>query len=267
MRPAVAALLLSTGLPLLPWGPEGHRLAAAASLSSLPPGLRSWYAGREPELLLAALEPDLWKDQDPSEVGRHRIYSETYGGAARVPLTTAEARSQVGAWAFEQSGQLPWVIAERYALLVKAFWSRRLEAVVTASGWLCHYVADAQVPLHTTRNRNGKLTGQKGVHRRWEIDLLRQGVENLPDPRLAVAPADLPRAVSSWVVESHALVQTLLAADSATPRHGLRGTASAEEGPWHEQKAVAERQLRRSGERTGDLLLAAWVEAGRPSPR
>ncbi len=267
MKPSVTALLLATGLPLLSWGPEGHRLAAEASLSTLPPGLQSWYAGREPEFLLAALEPDLWKDQDPAEVGRHRIYSETYGGAAQVPLTAAKARSQVSAWAFEQSGQLPWVVAERYALLVKAFQSRRPEAVVTASGWLGHYVADAQVPLHTTRNRNGKLTGQKGVHRRWEIDLLRQGVESLPDLRLAAVPADLPRAVSSWVVESHALVPALLAADSATPRQGFRRSPSAEEGPWHEQKAVAERQLRRSAERTGDLLLAAWVEAGRPSPR
>jgi hypothetical protein len=265
VRSATATLLLATGLPLLPWGPEGHRMAAEGSLRTLPPGLRSWYAERKPAFLRAALEPDLWKDQDPAETGRHRIYSETYGGAARVPLTAAEARSQVGAWAFEQSGQLPWVIAERYALLVKAFQSGRPDAVVAASGWLCHYVADAQVPLHTTQNRNGKLTAQKGVHQRWEIGLLRQGVENLPNPRLAVAPADLPGAVSSWVVESHALVPALLAADSATPRHGLQGTP-AEEGPWHGQKAVVEQQLRRSAERTGDLLLAAWVEAGRPSP-
>jgi len=262
-----AFLLLATGLPLLPWGSKGHRMAAEGSLRTLPPALRSWYADREPAFLQAALEPDLWKDQDPAEAGRHRICCESYGGAARLPQTAAEARSQVGAWAFEQSGQLPWAIAERYARLVEAFRSQRPEAVVAASGWLCHYVADAQVPLHTTRNRNGKLTAQKGVHRRWEVDLLRQGPESLSGLRSAAAPDAVPRAVVQWVAESHALVPALLAADRAPSQPARPDAKAPEADPWREQQAVVEQQLRRSAERTGDLLLAAWVEAGRPPLR
>ena len=36
---------------------------------------------------------------------------------------------------------------------------------------LGHYVADAHVPLHTSLNYNGQLTGQKGIHAFWESRL------------------------------------------------------------------------------------------------
>ena len=34
-----------------------------------------------------------------------------------------------------------------------------------------HYVADAHVPLHAVLNYNGQLTGQTGIHNRWEDEL------------------------------------------------------------------------------------------------
>ncbi len=36
---------------------------------------------------------------------------------------------------------------------------------------LCHYVADGHQPQHVTLNYNGQLTGQKGVHFRYEITM------------------------------------------------------------------------------------------------
>ncbi len=257
---------LFLALPLLAWGNKGHRLAAAASLQTLPPELGGWYAGGEAVFTAAALEPDLWKKDDPTEVGRHRIYCEAYGGADKVPLLAAAAKDQMGAWVFASNGQLPWVIAERYRLLVVAFKSGDRRLVVSASGWLCHYIADAQVPLHTTRNRNGKQTGQKGIHHRWETDLVNQEVTLITGLRQAAAPASLPKAVSSWLQESHALVPALLAADQTASRKADGNSDAYQQAFWSLQKETLEGQLRRSAERTGDLLLAAWYEAGKPRP-
>lgn len=259
-------LLMTLALPLAGWGPKGHRLAASASLETLPPELRTWFADQEAALIQAALEPDLWKRDDPAEVGRHRIFCETYGGAARVPSPASLAREQVGAWAFEGSGQLPWVIQERFCQLVSAFKSGDRQRVVSASGWLCHYIADAQVPLHTTLNRDGKLTGQKGIHHRWEIDLLEQERGDIPGTHAAVVPSDVTNSVALWLIDSHALVPALLEADQTATRKAPGDKAAYLLAFASLQRETLQQQLRRSAERTGDLLLAAWAEAGRPRP-
>ena len=258
------SFLLLLGLPLMGWEERGHKLVARGSLRTLPPDLRHWYLEREDAFTRAALEPDHWKNQDADEVGRHRIFCEAYGGAAQVPLQLAAARSQVSPWVFASSGSLPWVIAERYQRLVKAFQTREPMAVVEASGWLCHYIADLQVPLHTTRNRDGKLTGQKGVHKRWETDLLEGGVSELASLRATVATEDVPKAVAGWLRESNALVEPLLKADRAATLGVRPGETTNVEPLWKAQQGTLLQQLRHSSECTGDLLLAAWIEAGRP---
>lgn len=40
-----------------------------------------------------------------------------------------------------------------------------------ASADIGHYIADANVPLHTSENYNGQLTGQEGFHGFWETRL------------------------------------------------------------------------------------------------
>ena len=263
MRPAWGLLLLLE-MPLMGWGTKGHAVAAEGSLRTLPPNLRAWYLEQEPAFIRAALEPDLWKEHDPSEVWRHRIYCEAYGGSDKVPLQASIARGLVSSWTFENSGQLPWVIAERYRLLVKAFQAGDRKGVVAASGWLCHYIADAQVPLHTTRNRNGKLTGQKGVHKRWETDLLRHGPDAVRNLRAAAVRADLPAVISVWIVDSHAMVAPLLKADQSASHDAHQDGSSPDELFWMNQKGPVLQQLQRSAEYTGDLLLSAWTEAGKP---
>lgn len=259
-------LPLLLGMPLAAWGPQGHGFVATASLQSLPPAVRAWFEAREPAYARAALEPDLWKAEDPEETSRHRIFCETYGGPDTLPLQAAAARAQVGAWAFAASGQLPWVMADRTRSLVAAFRARDRARVVAEAGWLCHYVADAHVPLHTTRNRNGKLTDQKGVHRRWETDLVARGIKEGPTVQPAGAVADVPRAIAAWIRDSHALVQPLLDADAVAQR------AAGDDPEAHlakfgaRQQATVRGQLRRAAEQTGCLILTAWVEAGSPTP-
>jgi len=263
---AMALALAAWGPPLLAWGPKGHRLAAASTVQTLPKELRAWYQDQDAALIQAAQEPDLWKAQDATEAWRHRIACETYGGPGRLPLQAAAARTLVGAWAFEQGGQLPWVIAERHRLLVEAFRSRDRLRVISESGWLCHYVSDAQVPLHTTQNRNGKSTGQKGVHKRWETDLVNHGVGSLPALAEARPVGDLPATIAGWIAESHAMVQPLLDADQAAGRETLPRSESRTAALWSLQKQQVVQQLSRSAERSGALILSAWIQAGSPRP-
>ena len=52
-----------------------------------------------------------------------------------------------------------------------AFIEKDSDKILKYSADLGHYIADAYVPLHTTENYNGQLTGQKGIHAFWESRL------------------------------------------------------------------------------------------------
>jgi len=68
-------------------------------------------------------------------------------------------------------GIVPWHIQTVYNRLVKAFENHDVDYILKNSADLGHYISDAHVPLHTTENYNGQLTGQKGIHAFWESRL------------------------------------------------------------------------------------------------
>ena len=46
-----------------------------------------------------------------------------------------------------------------------------LQRILRISAEIGHYIGDAHVPLHTTENYNGQLSGQEGIHAFWESRL------------------------------------------------------------------------------------------------
>lgn len=264
-------LLVLQAIPGLAWGDRGHRVAAAKALAALPPGLRSWYAGREGQLADASVEPDAWRAHDPKEGPRHYLNVERYGRPEDIPWSPEEALAKVGGATFQKAGMVPWVIQDRYRELVAAFQRGDTSKVVALSGWLSHYVADLHVPLHTTLNHDGQLTDQRGIHGRWETGLVERYLsEPAIQPRTASA-LDVGRAPFSWLAESFSEVPKLLADDVEAARGETREHPQRSVGYWRNfwalQGPVVEAQLTRASGRTADLWFSAWVEAGRPGSR
>ena len=69
---------------------------------------------------------------------------------------------------FSQHGILPYHLAYMQKRLTDDFKRRDLSRVLRTAAELGHYIGDAHVPLHTTENYNGQLTGQEGIHGFWE---------------------------------------------------------------------------------------------------
>jgi len=263
-------LLLILTVPLCAWGDKGHRLASTLALTSLPPGPRAWFAGREAELADHASDPDHWR-QYQKEGPRHFLDLEPYGGPDRAPRTLDEARARLGG-DYYRHGVVPWIIQDRWRDLVAAFRAGDPAKVSMATAVLGHYIADTHVPLHTSRNHDGQFTGQRGVHSRWEIGLVERYLE--PESLVAV-PATADGAFLDrpweWLRASHALVPQLLeddrAADRTTPE-GDRGKVRAQ-AYWlifrEKQGPVIKRQLELAGQHLGDAILNAWLEAGSPA--
>ena len=57
---------------------------------------------------------------------------------------------------------------------------------------LAHYVADGHVPLHAVVNYDGQLTGQQGLHSRWEAELFERNRATLKIAPPPVAAGDQP---------------------------------------------------------------------------
>jgi hypothetical protein len=241
------------------------------SLQGLPSGPRAWFKGREAELADHASDPDHWK-QDRKEGPRHFMDLEPYGDLAHLPHTLEGAQARLGG-DYYRRGVVPWIIQDRWRDLVDAFRSGDPDRVALAASILSHYVADAHVPLHTTENHDGQLTGQKGVHSRWESGLVDRFLREdalvvpkaQPDPDFLGRPWD-------WLLEAHAEVPKLLEddrlADRTTPM-AARGKVRTQAYWmlfWNSQGPVVRQQLQRAAQHLGDAILNAWIEAGRPLP-
>src|SRR6185369_1539332 len=63
---------------------------------------------------------------------------------------------------------VPWYIPLELFRLTEAFKEKDKYRILHYSADIGHYIGDAHVPLHCTRNYNGQLTNQSGIHGFWE---------------------------------------------------------------------------------------------------
>ena len=117
-----------------------------------------------------AVNPDRRRYSVKDEAARHYIDIDVYGDSAiyTMPRNWYQAVEQYTEDTLKTYGTVPWHIHLMCIRLTKAFESQNLIDILKLSADLGHYVADAHVPLHTTVNYNGQLTGQRGIHSFWE---------------------------------------------------------------------------------------------------
>ncbi|MFN8180107.1 MAG: hypothetical protein U0167_19395 [bacterium] len=186
-----------------------------------------------------------------------------------IPRTLGALSRKYGKDAPRSFGAAPWAVDESYRMLVL---SLRRGDWGSAGAWaadLGHYVADTHQPLHCTANYDGQRTGNKGVHLRFEVDMMdrffrEESIERpaaLPDPH-----GDPLTMCFAWVNDAFAGVDGILAADTrarvADPSFGDVYYAAL----WEGTQDIATRQVSASVRDLAALYGAAWVEAGSPSP-
>jgi hypothetical protein len=133
---------------------------------------------------------------------------------------------------------------------------------------LSHYVADAHVPFHATVNYDGQLTGQRGIHARFEGDLFARYRDRLTIAPPALAPVSDARGfIFDRLAEDVPLAARVLAAD--------RDAAAAHPGyndAYYEQMygqvgGIAAARISAAIAGTAAMITGAWAAAGRPTLR
>jgi predicted AlkP superfamily phosphohydrolase/phosphomutase len=259
------------------WGFLGHRLVHEKAVATLPLPLRALFEGNQRYVVEHSIDPDLWRNAGrEGEAANHFLDLDAFGSPPfdSLPRVESEHLARHGEQAREK-GRVPWRVAEVYAELVEAFRARDFAAALERAAALGHYVADCHVPLHAVLNYDGQLTGQKGLHGRWESEMVeryeRQLVGELrPEPaRIVEDPVALAFDV---LLESFSAAASALEADRQLA--GRRDYVDTAEDDRHDD-AYYSRLFEREGERAkarlslaatnvGSLWLSAWRRAGSP---
>lgn len=245
------------------WGPKGHRTTNSIAIKALPAPLKEFYEQHLDYIEQHSMDADNVKATDPAERPRHFIDFDDYGKYpfSQLPEDYDAAVNEFGEKTVLERGIVPWQIERTYDKLVQAFENMDGQGILKHSAWLGHYVGDVHVPLHTTANHNGQLTGQNGLHAYFESEMLDAYVS--PSE---IKPAlgqqligEAHRLAFEWARESYTYVQPILDADLANRyANGKRNI----EGFAQTAKPIAIDRLTKGCSRLASLWYTAWLKAG-----
>lgn len=271
-------ILVCIGLIAGAWGFHGHRTINRRAVFSLPPPLIGLYKKHLAYLEDASVNPDKRRYIVVDEAPRHYIDLDTY--AQQPPVYWKEAVAMYGEDSLKAHGILPWHIYRTFLRLRSAWEQRDRDMILRISADLGHYIGDAHVPLHTTRNYNGQYTGQVGIHGLWEsrlpelflteYDFLVGKAKYIADPQQAAWHA---------IVHAHQKVDSVLDLEryisvqlgnakyafESKGRQTVRVYAYGYAKAYHNLlRSMVETQMRSAIQMTADFWYTAWVDAGQP---
>lgn len=262
------------------WGFFGHRKITEMAIYTLPDNMLHFYKKHAEELIELSITPDQRRYVIQEEGPRHYIDMDDYDNPDSIPKYWNQAVDQYGEDFLNAHGLGPWYTSYTFKRLTNAFSERNAVMILRYSSDLAHYIADANVPLHTTSNYNGQKTNQSGIHGFWETrlpelfskdyDFLVGGAEYISDPQGRIWQA---------VRQANMLVDSVLMMDSLITREIgedkkysfeqkgrriVRVYSSRFSTEYHEAFPVVEQQMRSAVKMIGDFWFTAWVNGGQP---
>ena len=271
----VVAIVGTPDLPLA-WGFDVHRFITDRAIDLLPDEIRPFYQKHRAFIVERSVDPDLWRnagwDEEPP---RHFVDLDAYGQPpfAELPRDYDRAVERYGAEFVRRNGTLPWRTGEIHGQLRRNFELQQqgvpgyaLENIKFYSAILAHYVEDGYVPFHAVLNYDGQLTGQHGIHSRWESELV---LRNLPDLRLvpaaAAAVADVRTYMFDVLQESFPHAATILAADKAAVAGRDEYDDEYFAALYRDTRPILEQRLAAAITGVASTILSAWDAGGRPA--
>lgn len=285
MRRITCILLLSffTVPASLGWGAFAHKHINKHAVYTLPPALFTFYKKHIHFITENAVNPDRRRYIIEGEAFRHYIDLEYYADDEpwNVSPYWFQAVKIYAKDVLMEHGILPWHIYRIKNELTEAFRQRDGCRILRLSADIGHYIADANVPLHTSENYNGQLTGQEGIHGLWETRLPELFLDGYNFFTGRAAYVNDPQQ-SAWdaVVTAHKAVDSVLSLERklsenfpATKKYSFEQRGGTLQKVYSMAYAQAyhtmldgqvERQMQASVKMVGDFWLTCWIDAGQP---
>ena len=285
VRVLTAVVLAAASASLTPvavqgWGMDVHRYLMRRAIDHMPGDLRPFLTQDREFIGEHVADPDLWRivglrtelgEEDPN----HFLDIDGLDEPAPFSGVPREWDAYVARYGPERAnrmGRLPWRIEDVYQRLVRAFADVGKGTSPYAAGnaryltaILGHYVQDANQPFHAVLNYDGQITGQRGIHSRFETQLVMRNLSHLQFAPVEVRPVGAIREYAfATVVESQTFVDGILAADRAAKAGRTDYDDEYFRLFMNGVRRTLERRLSDATSATVSVVVAAWTEAGRP---
>lgn len=268
------------------WGFFGHKRINRMAVFTLPPEMVGFYKYHIEYITEHAVDPDKRRYAVEGEAPRHYIDIDHYEYLGEDPFKSVPRIWRFAVEKFSEDtlqayGIVPWYLDVMVNKLTYAFKNKNVDLILKYSADLGHYVGDAHVPLHTTKNYNGQLTNQRGIHGLWESRLPELFAENY-DYFVGKASYEKDVINYAWdvVYASHQCVDSVLLIEKQLTEempedakyvYETRGTATMRNyskdfsREYHLRlNTMVERRLKASILGVGSMWYTAWVNAGQP---
>ncbi|MBF9255603.1 hypothetical protein I2I11_20055 [Pontibacter sp. 172403-2] len=279
----LAAALLLSSVFCYGWGFFGHKLVHQLAIYNLPKELERFYFKYQDYIVSNAPRPDERRNDDPAEAPRHFIDIDVYGPDAvhTMPEAWKAAAAKYSADTLLKYGIVPWHVMVMKERLTNAFRQKNVDSILYYSADLGHYIADAHVPLHTTQNYDGQMTGQRGLHSLWEskVPEMFAGTYKLRPGKARYLP-DAEKEIWKIVRDSYALTPQTLALEQEASRNftdetkydrverngKIRQYYSDAFAKAYQEKiaSMVEQRLNAAAQEVASFWYTCWVDGGKP---
>ena len=193
-----------------------------------------------------------------------------------------DCRSAYAVDHFSEYGIVPYHLLQMQYRLTEAFRQKDQGRILRLAAEMGHYIGDAHVPLHTTENYNGQLTGQVGIHAFWESRIPELFADEQYDFFVGRAEYISDPAAFFWkaVLDSHRLLDSVLIIERELSEtypedkqfcyeerlgRTIRIQCTEYAAAYHRRlSGMVEARMRASVHAIGSSWYTAWVDAGQP---
>jgi len=265
------------------WGFFAHRLINRMAVFALPSEMVPFYKYNIQYITENAVNPDRRRYSVKGEAPRHYLDADIYGDSAvyKLPRYWNDAAEKYTEDTLNAYGIVPWHIFKMKHYLTKAFFNKDLKNILRLSADIGHYIGDANVPLHTTENYNGQLTGQYGIHGFWESRLPELFSDEydffLPEADYIEKPQ-----LKAWeaVINAHSALDSVLLFEkelsndfSEDKKYSYEQRGQTNVRVYSRDYSIAyhnkldgqvERRMRAAIKMIADFWYTCWVDGGQP---
>lgn len=262
--PSLLSLALLTG-----WGGIGHsKISYYSSIffhSDMAQFASAWRSG----LSSHASDADNRKSSDPAESDKHFIDIDDYpefNSTGKIAQDYSTIVSQHGSSFVQNAGILPWATITAFDSLKNQFRRRDFDRALLTAADLGHYVGDGYMPLHITKNYDGKLTGQSGIHSRYESNMISKYQNSFVFTADTISYiSNVSGYVFDYIYTNYKYCDSLFKADQAAyTAASSRSSDAYYLGLWNGTGAFTNRLFNGAAKSLAALIYTAWTDAGKP---
>jgi hypothetical protein len=271
---AVALIALLAPRPAVAWGSAAHRHIMARAIDLLPVELKPFFLQHKDEMVMRVIDPDLFRvlgwEEDPNHFVNFGAKELGEYPFKELPREYGAAIEKFGLATLRRNGLLPWRQQEEFGNLRRAFEGFARETygpgnTVLFAAVMAHYIQDAHQPLHASVNYDGQLTGNNGIHARFETALFERFQSRLTiRPSAPSAILNARDAAFDTLLASYKLVDPILKADDEAKQGKDTYDDEYFERLFTKVRPILEQRLGDAVTATAGLIMGAWQQAGKP---